>query len=122
MKLQIVNRVVPQNIIPYYGERTYEFDEIDTSTWFEGTYQATVTNIDTGFEESITFTVGGEGVEADSSTLNVPSDPLEEPYEELDSIPPVMEYIEPIEPEAPESPGFILAPLALGLAFILRRE
>ena len=122
MQLQIVNRVVPQNIIPYYGERTYEFDEIDTSTWFEGTYQATVTNIDTGFEESIMFTVGGEGFEADSSTLNVPSDPLEEPYEELDPLPPIQKYEDPTEPEEPKSPGFILAPLALGLAFIIRRK
>ena len=122
MQLQIVSRVVPQNIIPYYGERTYEFDEIDTSTWFEGTYQATVTNIDTGFEESIMFTVGGEGFEADSSTLNVPSDPLAEPYEELEPLPPIERYEEPTEPEEPKSPGFILAPLALGFAFILRRK
>ena len=122
MQLQIVNRVVPENIIPYYGERTYEFDEIDTSTWFAGTYQATVTNIDTGFEESIMFTVGGEGTEADSSTLNVPSNPLEEPYEELEPLPPIERYEEPTEPEEPKSPGFILAPLALGLAVILRRK
>ena len=122
MKLQIVNRVVPKNIIPYYGERTYEFDEIDTSTWFEGTYQATVTNIDTGFEESIMFTVGGEGFEADSSTLNVPSNPTEEPYEELEPLPPIERHEEPTEPEEPKSPGFILAPLALGLAVILRRK
>ncbi len=119
MKLQIVNRVVPQNIIPYYGERTYEFDEIDTATWFAGTYQATVTNIDTGFSESITFTVGGEGTEADSSTLQVPSDPLEEPYEELEPLPPIDRHEEPIEPE---SPGFILAPLAFAAAIILRRK
>jgi len=122
MQLQIVSRVVPQNIIPYYGERTYEFDEIDTSTWFEGTYQATVTNIDTGFSESIMFTVGGEGFEADSSTLNVPSNPLEEPYEELEPLPPIERHEEPTEPEEPKSPGFILAPLALGLAVILRRK
>lgn len=122
MQLQIVNRVVPKNIIPYYGERTYEFDSIDTSTWFEGTYQATVTNIDTGFSESIMFTVGGEGFEADSSTLNVPSDPLAEPYEELEPLPPIDRYEDPTEPEEPKSPGFILAPLALGLAVILRRK
>jgi len=122
MQLATVARVVPENIIPYAGERTYEFDEIDTSTWFAGTYQATVTNIDTGFEESIMFTVGGEGTEADSSTLNVPSNPTEEPYEELEPLPPIERYEEPTEPEEPKSPGFILAPLALGLAVILRRK
>lgn len=122
MQLQIVNRVVPENIIPYEGERTYEFDEIDTSTWFAGTYQATVTNIDTGFEESIMFTVGGEGTQEDSSTLNVPSNPTEEPYEELEPLPPIERYEEPTEPEEPKSPGFILAPLALAAAFILRRK
>ncbi|MBR5008931.1 MAG: hypothetical protein IKY09_08195, partial [Methanocorpusculum sp.] len=122
MKLQIVNRVVPQNILPYYGERTYEFDSIDTSTWFEGTYQATVTNIDTGFSKSIMFTVGGEGVETDSSTIQVPADPLAEPYEELEPLPPIERHEEPTEPEEPKSPGFILAPIALGLAVILRRK
>ena len=122
MKLQIVNRVVPQNVIPYYGERTYAFDEIDTATWFEGTYQATVTNIDTGFSESIMFTVGGEGVEQDSATLQVPSDPLAEPYEELDPLPPIIDYSEPVEPEEPKSPGFLLTPLALAAAFALRRK
>ena len=122
MKLQIVNRVVPQNVIPYYGERTYAFDEIDTSTWFEGTYQATVTNIDTGFSESIMFTVGGEGVEQDSATLQVPADPLAEPYEELDPLPPIIDYSEPVEPEEPKSPGFLLAPLAFAAAFALRRK
>ena len=122
MKLQIVNRVVPQNVIPYYGERTYAFDEIDTATWFEGTYQATVTNIDTGFSESIMFTVGGDGVEQDSATLQVPSDPLAEPYEELDPLPPIIDYSEPVEPEEPKSPGFLLTPLALAAAFALRRK
>ena len=122
MKLQIVNRVVPQNVIPYYGERTYAFDEIDTATWFEGTYQATVTNIDTGFSESIMFTIGGEGVEQDSATLQVPSDPLAEPYEELDPLPSIIDYSEPVEPEEPKSPGFLLAPLALAAAFALRRK
>jgi len=122
MQLATVARVVPENIIPYAGERTYEFDEIDTSTWFAGTYQATVTNIDTGFEESIMFTVGGEGTVVDSSTLNVPSNPTEEPYEELEPLPPIERYEEPTEPEEPKSPGFILAPLALGLAVILRRK
>ncbi|MBE6506483.1 MAG: hypothetical protein E7Z72_00960 [Methanocorpusculum parvum] len=122
MQLQIVDRVVPENIIPYEGERTFEFAEIDTATWFAGTYQATVTNIDTGFAESITFTVGGEGTVEDSSTLNVPSDPTAEPHETLDPLPPIDRYEDPTEPVAPKSPGFILAPLALGLAFILRRE
>ena len=68
------------------------------------------------------FTVGGEGTVVDSSTLNVPSNPTEEPYEELEPLPPIERYEEPTEPEEPKSPGFILAPLALGLAVILRRK
>ena len=122
MQLQIVDRVVPENIIPYAGERTYEFAEIDTSTWFAGTYQATVTNIDTGFSESITFTVGGEGVEQDRTTLQVPSDPLEAPDTSLEPLPPIIDYSEPVEPEEPKSPGFLLAPLAFAAAFALRRK
>ena len=122
MQLATVARVVPENIIPYAGERTYEFAEIDTSTWFAGTYMATVTNIDTGYSESITFTVGGEGVEQDSATLQVPSDPLEAPDTSLDPLPPIIDYSEPVEPEEPKSPGFLLAPLALAAAFILRRK
>ena len=122
MQLASVARVIPENIIPYSGERTFAFDEIDTATWFEGTYQATVTNIDTGFSESITFTVGGEGTVEDSSTLNVPSDPTAEPHETLDPLPPIERYEEPTEPAAPKSPGFLLAPLAVAAAFILRRK
>ena len=122
MQLATVARVVPENIIPYAGERTYEFAEIDTSTWFAGTYMATVTNIDTGYSESITFTVGGEGVEQDSATLQVPSDPLEAPDTSLEPLPPIIDYSEPVEPEEPKSPGFLLAPLAFTAAFILRRK
>lgn len=122
MQLASVARVIPENIIPYAGERTFAFDEIDTATWFEGTYQATVTNIDTGFSESITFTVGGEGTVEDSSTLNVPSDPTAEPHETLDPLPPIERYEESTEPAAPKSPGFLLAPLAVAAAFILRRK
>ena len=121
MQMQVVSRVTPENVIPYYGVRTYEFDAIDTSTWFEGTYQAVVTNVDTGFEETMTFTVGGEGIEKDSETLTVSSDLIPDipDVPELPEIPDIPEYVEPV---APESPGFILAPLAFGLAFILRRK
>lgn len=122
MQLAAVARVVPENIIPYYGERTYAFDEIDTSTWFEGTYEATVTNIDTGFSESIYFTVGGEGIEQDSATLNVPADPTAEPDTPLEPLPPIIDYSEPVEPVEPKSPGFLLAPLAFAAAVILRRK
>ena len=126
MKLEIVPRVIPQNVDPekgeYFGERTYEFAEIDTSTWFEGTYQAVVTNTNTGFENYIMFTVGGEGVEADSSTLQVPADPLADPDTTLEPLPPIVDYSVPTEPVAPESPGFLLAPFALGAAIALRRK
>lgn len=124
MQMQTVSRVTPENQIPYYGERTYAFDAIDTSTWFEGTYEAVVTNVDTGFSKTMTFTVGGEGIEKDSETLQVSSDlvPDEIPDEIED------ELLYPIEPvsipdePAPSSPGFILAPLGLAAAFILRRK
>ena len=124
MQMQTVSRVTPENQIPYYGERTYAFDAIDTSTWFEGTYEAIVTNVDTGFSKTMTFTVGGEGIEKDSETLQVSADlvPDEIPDEIED------ELLYPIEPvsipdePAPSSPGFILAPLGLAAAFILRRK
>lgn len=124
MQMQTVSRVTPENQIPYYGERTYAFDAIDTSTWFEGTYEAVVTNVDTGFSKTMTFTVGGEGIEKDSETLQVSADlvPDEIPDEIED------ELLYPIEPvsipdePAPSSPGFILAPLGLAAAFILRRK
>ena len=113
MQMQTVSRVTPENQIPYYGERTYAFDAIDTSTWFEGTYEAVVTNVDTGFSKTMTFTVGGEGIEKDCETLQVSADlvPDEIPDEIED------ELLYPIEPvsipdePAPSSPGFILAPL-----------
>ena len=125
--MQVVSRVTPQNQIPYYGERTYAFDSIDTSTWFEGTYEAVVTNIDTGFTSTMTFTVGGEGVEKDSETLQVSSDLGEDTLPEDDTtyveyLPPIQDIQYPVPINEPESPGFMLAPLALAVAFILRRK
>ena len=122
MQLESVTRIVPENIIPYEGERTFAFDEIDTAIWFAGTYQAIVTNIDTGFSESIMFTVGGEGTEADSSTLQVPADPTADPDTTLEPLPPIIDYTGQTEPTEPTSPGFLLAPLAFAAAFILRRK
>lgn len=119
MALQIVPRTGPEIVIPYTGERTFSFDEIDTSTWFEGTYEAVVTNINTGFSASMTFNVVGEGVVKDSTNIDVSANPLEEPDYIIEPLPEIPDYT---EPEEPKSPGFILAPLALGLAVILRRK
>ena len=83
---------------------------------------AAMTDVKTEECGSITFTVGGEGVEQDSATLQVPSDPLEAPDTSLEPLPPIIDYSEPVEPEEPKSPGFLLAPLALAAAFILRRK
>ena len=65
------------------------------------------------------FNVVGEGVVKDSANIDVSSNPLEEPDYIIEPLPEIPDYT---EPEAPESPGFMLAPLALGLAFILRRK
>ena len=122
MQLHTVSRITPDKVTPYEGKRTYCFEEIDTSTWFEGTYMATVTNVNTGFSSAMTFTVEGEGIEIDYSTLEVPADPLAEPDTTLEPLPPIVDYSLPTEPVAPESPGFLLAPFALGAAIALRRK
>ena len=122
MQLHTVSRITPDKVTPYEGKRTYRFEEIDTSTWFEGTYMATVTNVNTGFSSAMTFTVEGEGIEIDYSTLEVPADPLAEPDTTLEPLPPIVDYSLPTEPVAPESPGFLLAPFALGAAIALRRK
>ena len=119
MALQIVPRTEPEKTIPYTGERPFTFEEIDTSTWFEGTYEAVVTNINTGFSSSMIFNVVGEGVVKDSANIDVSSNPLEEPDYIIEPLPEIPDYT---EPEAPESPGFMLVPLALAAAFILRRK
>ena len=119
MALEVVSRVEPEKIIPYTGERTFAFDEIDTSTWFEGTYEAVVTNINTGYSASMIFNVGGEGVKTDSANLQVPSNPLEIPDTTPEQLPSPIESPIPAEPE---SPGFLLAPFAAAAAFILRRK
>ena len=119
MALQIVPRTEPEKTIPYTGERPFGFEEIDTSTWFEGTYEAVVTNINTGFSSSMIFNVVGEGVVKDSANIDVSSNPLEEPDYIIEPLPEIPDYT---EPEAPESPGFMLVPLALAAAFILRRK
>ena len=119
MALEIVPRTSPDSVTPYTGERTFVFDEIDTSTWFEGTYEAVVTNINTGFSSSMIFNVGGEGVKTDSANLQVPSNPLEIPDTTPELLPSPIESPIPAEPE---SPGFLLAPFAAAAAFILRRK
>ena len=65
------------------------------------------------------FNVVGEGVVKDSANIDVSSNPLEEPDYIIEPLPEIPDYT---EPEEPKSPGFILAPLALGLAVILRRK
>lgn len=47
MAIEIVQRTEPEKTIPYTGERPFSFEGVDTSTWFEGTYEAVVTNINT---------------------------------------------------------------------------
>ena len=125
MALKIVPRVEPEKTVPYDGERPFIFDEIDTSTWFEGTYEAVVTNINTGFSSSMIFNVVGEGVVQDSTTLPVPANPLETPLPLSNEVP-VLEDItipEQIEPPV-SSPGFAAVPFALLLAgwFALHRR
>lgn len=119
MALQIVPRTEPEKTIPYIGERPFTFDEIDTSTWFEGTYEAVVTNINTGFSSSMIFNVVGEGVVKDSTNIDVSANPLEEPDSFIEPLPEIPYYT---EPKPPESPGFMLVPLALAVALLLRRK
>ncbi len=117
-------RVKPSSVSPYtqYMSRPFSFGDIDTSTWFPGTYEAKVTNIDTGVTTTMTFTVGGES-EVDSTTIGETYDPALTTQQTPEPVQTNLPVSTPT-PTQTTSPGFIYAlPLfLLGLIIYVRRQ
>lgn len=117
-------RIQPSSVSPYakHMSRPFSFGEIDTSTWFPGTYEAKVTNTDTGVTTAMTFTVGGES-EVDSTAIGETYDPAlttQQTQEPVQTNPPASTPT----PAQTKSPGFIYAIPAFfaGLIPYLRRK
>ena len=118
------DRTIPISTYPYSGSRIFSFDSIDTTTWYPGTYEAKVTNIDTGFVNSITFTVSGEATQSDSTTAEKEYDPSLStvPTQIKDQVPTTGPTTQTTSTPA-HSPGFIyvIPALLLGFAMYCRR-
>ncbi|MEA5038000.1 hypothetical protein SDC9_17360 [bioreactor metagenome] len=117
-------RIQPSSVSPYakYMSRPFSFGEIDTSTWFPGTYEAKVTNIDTGVTTAMTFTVGGES-EVDSTVIGETYDPALTTQQTPEPVQTNLPVSTPV-PAQTKSPGFIYAVPAFlaGLVFYMRRQ
>ena len=101
---------------PLNGEFT--FDEIDTSTWFPGTYEATVTNIKTGISGIESFNVISPDKKSESAvTANLEPVSTPPPAEILPT-----PYAKPIAAAASKSPFPLIAVLTgVAAAVLLRR-
>lgn len=117
-------RIHPLSISPYakYMSRTFSFGEIDTSTWFPGTYEAKVTNVDTGVSTAMTFTVGGEA-EVDATVIAETYDPALTTQQTPEPVQTNKPASTPF-PTQTKSPGFSYAVPAVlfGLMLYLRRK
>ncbi len=117
-------RIQPSSVSPYakYMSRPFSFGEIDTSTWFPGTYEAKVTNIDTGVTTAMTFTVGGES-EVDSTVTGETYDPALTTKQTPEPVQTNLPVSTPI-PTQTKSSGFIYVVPAIfaGLIPYLRRK
>lgn len=129
-------RIHPASAKPYakYLQRSFKFKDIDTSTWYPGMYEATVTNIDTGFKKTMTFNVGMVNENSENRSLQADYDPSlsTEPLEPileptLDNKAPSLDFETTTSNKMPtptKSPGFILTipGLLLGLLVTIRRK
>ena len=117
------DRTTPVSTYPYSGSRIFSFDSIDTTTWYPGTYEAKVTNIDTGFVNSITFTMSGEATVSDSTTDGEKYDPSLStvPTQEIDTVPTIGPTTQATSTPA-QSPGFIFVIPALLLGFVMHSK
>lgn len=50
-----VDETIPSKSNKYAGYNAFKYDEIDTSTWYPGSYLVTITSKDTGYKQSSSF-------------------------------------------------------------------
>ncbi len=60
---------IPKSPTPFKGYRTYSFDEIDTSSWYPGIYEASVECKDAKFSKGFSFEILPQGTSASQSTV-----------------------------------------------------
>jgi len=117
------DRATPGSYNRVTGLRSFSYDSIDTSTWYPGTYQITVTCKDVNYKTTGTFELLSEG-SVRSTTVNEVQNPL--PYRTTalpgSSVVGVPEFT-PI-PISTQTPGFTiyLAIAAIIGVFVARRR
>jgi len=77
-----VDTTTPSSPIPFRGYRTFSYDEIDTSSWYPGTYEATITCKDVNFKQSYSFEILSADAKSAAATAVPTRDPAlsENPY------------------------------------------
>lgn len=128
-----VDTTTPSSPIPFRGYRTFSYNEIDTSSWYPGTYEATITCKDVSFKQSYSF----ENLSADAKSAVATAVPTRDPA--LSENPYIATEATPLKtptqaattwtpvPTLTTAPGFgfgiVILGLALGtLAVCIRRR
>lgn len=117
-----VDTTTPSSPTPFRGYRTFSYDEIDTSSWYPGTYEATITCKDVNFKQSYTFELLSPDAKAAATTAVPTRDPSlsEHPYPSTEATPlktpaPAATAWTPV-PTLAAAPGFGFGIVILGLA------
>ncbi|MCQ2355501.1 MAG: hypothetical protein MJ014_00520 [Methanocorpusculum sp.] len=84
-----VDTTTPSSPIPFRGYRTFSYDEIDTSSWYPGTYEATITCKDVSFKQSYSFEILSADAKSAAATAVPTRDPAlsENPYTATEATP-----------------------------------
>ncbi|MCZ0861753.1 hypothetical protein [Methanocorpusculum vombati] len=84
-----VDTTTPSSPTPFRGYRTFSYDEIDTSSWYPGTYEATITCKDVNFKQSYSFEILSADAKAAATTAVPTRDPAfsEHPYPATEATP-----------------------------------
>ena len=117
-----VDYVTPSSPVPFRGYRTFSYDEIDTSSWYPGTYEATITCKDVNFKQSYSFEVLSPDAKASAATAVPTRDPslTDNPYQTTQATPlktpaPAVTAGTPV-PTLTTAPGFGFGIVILGIA------
>ncbi|MDV0443141.1 hypothetical protein [Methanorbis rubei] len=123
-----VDTTSPSSPTPFRGYRTFGYDEIDTSSWYPGTYEVTVTCKDVSFKQSYNFELLSPDAKTSSTTTSPTIDPdlSTNPYQTTQATPlhtPTQSVAWTAEPTLTQASGFGIGLLLAGLAaaFFIRR-
>ncbi len=116
-----VDTTTPSSPIPFRGYRTFAYGSIDTSTWYPGTYEVTITCKDLNLKQSYSFELLTPDAKASATTAVPTRDPAlsDDPYATTPATPlktptPTSAAWTPV-PTLTTAPGFGVGIAILGL-------